>query len=352
MINRRTLLAGLGSAVAAPVRAAEPVTIRFGFANVGVDNRQFSGGTFIATAHAGHYIENELKDLPAVTVEYAFFKGAGPAVNEAFANGQLDFASQGDLPQIIARANGLKTRQLAAGGAHAPMYLAVLPDSDIGSIKDLRGRKVALFRGTNNHLAAVKVLAANGMTERDFQGMNMDEASANAALATRNIDAAFGNYGLLMLAGKGLAKIVYSTKGDNPAFERQSTLIAADDFVVNHPDLVQRVVTAVVKAAYWSSQEENRDALFDIWAQSGRPTSVYRADFEGETLKYRNSPLIDEYLINAYRVQARQAREYGLIRHDVSVDGWFDPQFVGVALRQLGLEHFWPRYGADGKPES
>ena len=105
------------------MRAAEPVIIRFGFANVGVDNRQFSGGTFIATAHAGHYIENELKDLPAVTVEYAFFKGAGPAVNEAFANGQLDFASQGDLPQIIARANGLKTRQLAAGGAHARCIL-------------------------------------------------------------------------------------------------------------------------------------------------------------------------------------------------------------------------------------
>jgi hypothetical protein len=35
------------------------------------------------------------------------------------------------------------------------------------------------------------------MTERDFQGIDMDEALANAALATRNIDAAFGNYGIL-----------------------------------------------------------------------------------------------------------------------------------------------------------
>jgi sulfonate transport system substrate-binding protein len=350
MIRRRTLLAGLAATTVA--RAAEPVTIRFGFANVGVDNRQFSGGNFIAVAHANHYIENELKDLPSVTVEYAFFKGAGPAVNEAFANGQLDFASQGDLPQIIARANGLKTRQLAAGGAHAPMYLAVPPDSDIHTIKDLKGRKVALFRGTNNHLAAVKVLAANGMTERDFQGINMDEASANAALATRNIDAAFGNYGVLLLAEQGLAKIAYSTKGQDPAFERQSTLIAADGFVAKHPDLTQRVVTAIVKAAHWSSQEENREALFDIWARSGRPASVYRADFADQSLKYRNSPLIDDYLINAYRVQARQAKEYGLIRHEVSVGGWFDAQFLDVALQQLNLEHFWPRYGADGKPES
>ncbi|HEY0181356.1 MAG TPA: ABC transporter substrate-binding protein [Rhodopila sp.] len=350
MMQRRTLLAALAATVTA--RAAEPVTIRFGFANVGVDNRQFSGGNFLATAHAGHYIENELKDLPGVKVEYAFFKGAGPAVNEAFANGQLDFASQGDLPQIIARANGLKTRQLAAGGAHAPMYVAAPPASPIRTIKDLKGRKVALFRGTNNHLAAVKVLAANGMTERDLQGINMDEASANAALATGNIDAAFGNYGVLLLADKGLAKIVYSTKGQDPAFERQSTLIAADTFVDGHPDLTQRVVTGIVKAAYWSSQEENREALFDLWTRSGRPASVYRADFQDQTLKYRNSPLIDDYLINAYRVQAQQAREYGLIRHTVSVDDWFDARFLNAALAQLDLEHFWPRYGADGKPQS
>ncbi len=337
--------------MAGPAQADAPLTIRFGFASVGVDNRQFSSGSAIATAHAEGYVENELKDMPNVRVEWSFFKGAGPAVNEAFANGQLDFASQGDLPQVIGRAAGLKTRILAAAGSHAPMYLATPPDSDIRSIKDLRGRKVAIFRGTNNHLAVVKVLAANGMTERDVQGINMDEASANAALASRNIDAAFGNYGVLLLADQGLAKIVYTTKGDNPAFERQSTLIAADSFVTNHPNVTQRVVTAIVKAAYWSSQEENREALFDIWARSGRPPSVYRADFADQPLKYRNTPLVDDFLIEQYRVQARQAKEYGLIRRDVSVDGWFDSRFLTVALQQLHLETYWTRYGADGKPQ-
>jgi sulfonate transport system substrate-binding protein len=281
----------------------------------------------------------------------AFLQGAGPAVNEAFANSQLDFASQGDLPQVIGRANGLKTRILAAAGAHAPTYLATPPDSDIRTVKDLKGRKVAIFRGTNNHLAVVKVLAANGMTERDLQGINMDEASANAALASRNIDAAFGNYGLLLLAQQGLAKIVYTTKGDSPTFERHSTLIAADNFVTRYPDLTARVVTAIVKAAYWSSQEANREALFEIWARSGRPPAVYRTDFADQQLKYRNSPLLDDFLIDQYRIQAQQAKEHGLVRRDVSVDGWFDPQFLNAALKQLGLETFWTRYGADGKPK-
>jgi len=352
MIRRRAVLAGLAGALSTPavVRAADPVVIRFGFANVGVDNRQFSGGNAIAVGHAEHYFEKELADRPEVKIEFFFFKGAGPAVNEAFANGQLDFASQGDLPQVVARANGLKTRQLAAGGAHAPMYLAVSPNSDIRSVKDLKGRKVAIFRGTNNHLAAVKVLKANGLTERDFQGINMDEASTSAALATGNIDAAFGNFGLLLLREQGLAKIVYTTKGDNPAFERQATLIADDGFVAKHPDLTQKIVTALVKAALWASQEENREAFFEISARSGRPAAVYRADFADQPLKYRNSPLIDDYLIEQYRVQARQAKEYGLIRREVNVDGWFDPQFLKVSLKQLDLENYWTRYDASGKP--
>jgi sulfonate transport system substrate-binding protein len=354
MLRIAPLLSGILISLATTVAAyaEEQIVIRFGFANVGVENRQFSGGNAIATAHAEHYVENELKDLPNVKLEWLFFKGAGPAVNEAFANGQLDFASQGDLPQVIGRGSGLKTTILAAGGAHAPIYLAAPPDSTIHNIKDLKGRKVAIFRGTNNHLAFVKVLAANGMTERDLQGINMDEASANAALVSHSIDAAVGNYGTLMLAEQGLAKIVYTTKGGSPNFERQATLIAADGFVKQHPDLTQRVVTAIVKASYWSSHESNRDVLFDIWARSGRPASVYRDDFADQTLKYRNTPLIDDYLVAQYRFQAQQAKQFGLLRRDVSVDGWFDPQFLNTALKQLGLEHYWTRYDAEGKPEA
>jgi sulfonate transport system substrate-binding protein len=355
MLQRRTVLAGLAGSLASPAivaaQGAKPLVIRFGFANVGVDNRQFSGGNAIAVAHAERYFEKELADRPEIKIEYFFFKGAGPAVNEAFANGQLDFASQGDLPQIVARASGLRTRQLAAGGSHAPLYLAVPIKSELRSVKELKGRKVAIFRGTNNHLAAVKVLAANGLSERDLQGINMDEASTNAALATGNIDAAFGNFGLLLLEQQGLVKIVYTTKGDNPAFERQSTLIADDGFVTKHPDITQKIVTALVKAAHWASQEENREPFFEISARSGRPAAAYRADFSGQTLKYRNTPLIDDYLIEQYRTQARQAKDYGLIRREVSIDGWFAPEFLQLALKQLDLETYWPRYDASGKAQ-
>jgi sulfonate transport system substrate-binding protein len=196
----------------------------------------------------------------------------------------------------------------------------------------------------------VKILAANGLTERDLQVINMDEASTNAALASKNIDAAFGNYGLLLLADQGLARIIYTSKGDNPAFERQSTLIAAESFIDRHPDVTGRVVKAIVKAAYWSSQEPNREALYEVWAKSGRPVSIYRTDFADQPLKYRNSPLLDDFIVAQYRTQARQAKEYGLIRRDANLDGWFVTQFLDAALKDLHLQNYWTRYDAEGKP--
>ncbi|HLG83953.1 MAG TPA: aliphatic sulfonate ABC transporter substrate-binding protein [Bradyrhizobium sp.] len=340
----------LSAGAASPGMAADTITVRIGFASVGADNRQFSGGSSAAVAHSEHYLDKELSDRPDVKVEWYFFKGAGPAVNEAFANNQLDFAVQGDLPEIIGRANGLKTKILMASGAHAPIYLAVPFGSPIRKVADLRGKKVSIFRGTNNHLAAVKVLAGNGLQERDVQVINMDTATTNAALTSKDIDAAFGNFPLASLAEKNIAEIVYTTKGDNPAYERHSTLIGQEAFIKAHPDITQKIVSAIVCAARWSSDEANREAFFEISARTGFPVSGYRFDFSNQELKYRNTPIIDASIVESYRFQAKQAKEFGLLRRDVDVDGWFDRSFLNTALKQQGLEGYWNEYDANGKP--
>lgn len=344
LVGATLACAMLGSA------SADPLTVRIGFASVGADNRQFSGGSSAAVAHSERYLDQELRDSPDVKIEWSFFKGAGPAVNEAFANNQLDFAIQGDLPEIIGRANGLKTKILLASGAHAPTYLAVPFGSDVRKVSDLRGRKVSIFRGTNNHLAAVKVLAGYGLQEKDVQVINMDSATTNAALTSKDIDAAFGNFPLASLAEKHVAEIIYTTKGDNPAYERHSTLIAQDAFIKGRPDVTQKIVSAIVRAARWSSDEANREAFFEISARTGFPASGYRFDFSGQELKYRNSPIIDASIIESYRYQAKQAKEYGLLRRNVDIDGWFDRSFLDTALKEQGLTGYWQEYDASGKP--
>ena len=343
-------LAILLAATATSARAEDQLVIHVGYAAIGIDNRPYSEGTSAATARAGEFLEKEFANDPNIRIEWTFFKGAGPAVNEGFANDQLDFAYQGDLPALIGRATGLKTKYLLASGARKPLYLAVAKDSGIKSIEDLKGRKIALQRGTNGHLAAIKILEAHGLTERDVQVVNLDSAGTVAALTSKDIDAAFGDTQLINLAAKGAADVIYTTKGDDPRFGRNAGIIGREAFIDAHPEITQRVVDAFVKAAKWSSDEPNRAALFELWHKSGTAIPILDEYFKGDTLAYRNSPLIDDLLVSQYTEQAAKSKEFGLIRRDVDLKGWFEPKYLDNAIERLGFKNFWQAYGADGKP--
>jgi sulfonate transport system substrate-binding protein len=352
LISLLRLAAGFAAAglLTTAAHAAEPLVIHVGYAAIGVDNRPFAEGTSAATARAGEFLEKEFANDQSVKIEWTFFKGAGPAVNEGFANDQLDFAYQGDLPALIGRATGLKTKYLLASGARKPLYLAVAKDSGIKKMEDLKGRKIALQRGTNGHLAAIKILEAHGLKERDVQVVNLDGAGTVAALSSKDIDAAFGDTQLINLAAQGSADVIYTTKGDDPRCGRNAGVIGREAFIDAHPEITQRIVDAFVKAAQWSSDEQNRAALFELWHKSGTPVPILEEYFSNDKLAYRNSPLIDDLLVSQYTEQAAKSKEFGLIRRDIDLKGWFEPKYLDSALQRLGLQKFWQPYGADGKP--
>ena len=175
------------------------------------------GGSPGGVVRANNWLEQAFA-ADGVKVEWLFFKGAGPAVNEALSNKQIDFAYQGDLPQVVGRANGLKTKLLVASGVRNNLYLVAPVASPLSSIKDIRDHKVSIFRGTNGHLVAINVLAAHGLSERDIKGVNLDAGSAQAALVSNGVDAAFGGYEWFKVRDQGLAKVIYSTQGQDPAY--------------------------------------------------------------------------------------------------------------------------------------
>lgn len=352
---RRRVLATLAAALvlsgaAGPVYASAPETIRIGVATAGGGDPITWGGSPGSVARLNGWLEEAFKSS-GIKVEWLFFKGAGPAVNEALSNKQIDFAYHGDLPSTVGRANGLKTRILLISGARNNLYLATPPDSDIKSIEDIKGKKVSIFRGTNGHLVANNILIAYGLQERDIKGINLDSGSAQAALASKGVDAAFGGVEFFKLRDQGLARIAYSTQGQDPSFTRQAHLHVRDEFATDHPDEVQTVVDVFVRAAAWASDEKNREALFRLWDRSGTPYASYVAEFENQDLATRNSPLIDDFIIGRYKAVVHDALKLKLIRRDVSVDDWFDPSFLNKALKKQGLEHRWTYYDVNGKPK-
>jgi sulfonate transport system substrate-binding protein len=339
----------LATALAASAQAA-PDTIRIGVATAGGGDPVTWGGSPGGVARANNWLEEEFK-ASGIKVEWLFFKGAGPAVNEALSNKQIDFAYQGDLPSIVGRSNGLKTKVLLVSGARNNLYLVTPTQSNIQSIKDLKGRTVSIFRGTNGHLVAINVLAAEGLAERDIKGVNLDTGGAQAALVSNGVDAAFGGYEWFKVRDQGLAKVVYSTQGRDPALTRQAALLVRSEFEQANPAEVQRVVDVFVRAAHWSSEEKNRDELFRIWARSGTPVASWTAEFDKQPLAQRNSPLADDFIVARYKAVVGDALKLKLIRREVTVDDWFDTRYLKAALRKQGLEGYWSASDAKGQPK-
>lgn len=339
---------GLLAASASQVSHAATDVVRIGVASAGGGEPVTWGGSPGGVVRVNGWLEEAFK-AQGVKVEWLFFKGAGPAVNEALSNQQIDFAYQGDLPAVVGRANGLKTKLLVASGARNNLYVVTPPQSDIKGIADLKGKKVSIFRGTNGHLVAINVLAGAGLTERDLKAVNLDAGSAQAALVSNGVDAAFGGYEWFKVRDQGLAKVVYTTQGKDPALTRQAALLVREDFEQKNPAEVQKVVDVFVRAADWASDEKNRAELFRIWARSGTPVPSWQAEFDQQSLADRNSPLIDDFIVGRYQAVSDDAAKLKLIRKPVSLQGWFEPKYLNAALKQQGLEKRWTAFDAKGK---
>jgi len=342
--------AGLAAGAYAGAARAEalPSVIRFGVAQPATGSPPSFSGSSAAITHAKGWLEEEFKK-DGVKVEWYFFKGAGPAVNEAVTNRQLDFAMQGDLPALVARAAGLQTRLVAASGIRANIYIGVPPDSPIRSVQDLRGKRVSIFKGTNMHLPAIRLLADHGLSERDVRILNLDTGGYLAALTTKDIDAAIGAMDILRLRDKGAVRIIYSSKGGNPIYTRQSHVLVTEDFAAKYPAATQRVVNAIVRTARWSSDEANREEVLRLWARAGTPYEHWKEDYSGEPLRVRLNPNFDPFLIARYRDAVEQAYRFRMVRARFDVDKWIDQRFLKVALKEQKLENYWPVYEADGR---
>jgi len=319
--------------------ADKPSTIRVSFPGVGVGNRPVTGGSAFSIVNLRAMLEDEFKP-DGIKVPWSFLRAAGPGVNELYANNLTDFSLLGELPSIVGHASGLKTRILA-GSTKSNLFIVVPADSQIQSVKDLKGKKFAVFKGTCLQLSAARILEANGLSEKDLRAINMDNSTGKAAITTKDVDAMIGGSDVLALRDQGVARVIYSTKGD-PRFTCNSTIIGSDDFIRKYPAYTKRFVRQYVLASKWlADQEKDPTEAYRLWSKSGTPFSIFKEDWSGESIKEKNSPLIDPYVIARYKNSINDAKRYGLIKNTFDFESWVDPSFLNAVLKEEHLEGFW-----------
>ncbi|PAK38015.1 sulfonate ABC transporter substrate-binding protein [Peribacillus simplex] len=153
-------------------------TIRIGYQKFGTLNILKSKGS----------LETHLKEV-GYTVDWTEFP-AGPQLLEALNVGSLDFGHTGEAPPIFAQAANAPLVYIANQPANpSGEAIVVQKDSPIKNVKDLKGKKVGLNKGSNVHYLLVRALEEAGLTLGDITPVYLPPADARAAFEGNQIDA-------------------------------------------------------------------------------------------------------------------------------------------------------------------
>jgi sulfonate transport system substrate-binding protein len=115
---------------------------------------------------------------------------SGPPLLEALNVGAIDFGNTGEAPPVFAQAAGAPI-QYVAYEPPAPKGEAILvpKDSPLKSVADLKGKKVALNKGSNVHYLLVKALEKAGVKYSEIEPVFLAPADARAAFERGAVDA-------------------------------------------------------------------------------------------------------------------------------------------------------------------
>ncbi|MDB5744527.1 MAG: aliphatic sulfonates family transporter, periplasmic ligand-binding protein [Polaromonas sp.] len=146
------------------------------------------GASLFLLQKAQGTLEKRLSPLNA-TVKWVEFP-AGPQLLEGLNLGAVDVGFVGEAPPIFAQAAGAKFAYIGYDPA-APQAEAILvpKNSAIKSVTELKGKKIALNKGSNVHYLLVRLLEKNGLKPGDVQPVYLPPADARAAFESGHIDA-------------------------------------------------------------------------------------------------------------------------------------------------------------------
>jgi sulfonate transport system substrate-binding protein len=241
-------------------------------------------------------LEDKLKPLD-YKVSWTEFP-SGPPLLEALNVGAIDFGIAGETPPIFAQAAGAPLVYLAYDPP-APRGEAILvpKDSAVTSVADLRGKKVALNKGSNVHYLLVKALEKAGLKYTDIQPVFLAPADALAAFTRGSVDAwvIWDPYEAAAEASTG-ARILADGTG---LVANHQFYFSSKKFLADNGGAVDVVLAALGEADDWT--KNNIEAVAEQLSPSvGLPASVLAVSLKRES--YGILPVNKEVIASQQRI--------------------------------------------------
>ncbi|WP_369856339.1 ABC transporter substrate-binding protein [Candidatus Thalassolituus haligoni] len=271
-----------------------------------------------------------------------YFESENLKVNFVTARGGVDVAKQigtgnamvggaiGDTPLIV-RANGIPVKAVAVLGAGSLTVLATGDDAGIKSVADLKGKTVTVMSYSDTtYYALLATLKKAGLSKTDLDIQAAGPAGVWKLFAAGKADAMAGAPDWVVSArdgGRSASLVDEANMFDSMA----QAILASDDAIKNHPDVVQGVVTATLKGMR-DIMVDPKQAAIDFAAAvpsfKGRESYLERAFMLFNERVYKNQlmpGLIDESRLAGV---ARFYLDEGIVKREVPLQDLFTNEFA------------------------
>ncbi|MEH7307834.1 aliphatic sulfonate ABC transporter substrate-binding protein [Neobacillus drentensis] len=296
--------------------------------NIGI---QQSLGPLLIAKEKG-WFEEEFEKV-GVKVKWTVFQ-SGPPHFEAMAANRLDFGAVGNSPVVAGQAANIQFKEIAnvSDGLKGNAIL-VSKDSPINTLNDLKGKKIAVAKGSSGFNVLYRALEKAGLKPDDVKIIQLQPDEAQPAFETGAVDAwSIWEPFVSLQTLKKNARVLADGKSLNvysPGF-----VIARKEFTKEHPDLVVRFLKVFEKAHLY--EKENRNDAIDLYANAKEiDKDVIRKVLENN--ESRNLPISEE-IINAQQETADFQYSLKAITKKIDTSKVVDNSYIKQALKELKEE--------------
>lgn len=264
--------------------AAQSKDVRIGF-------QKFS--TTLLVLKAQGTLEQDLGPL-GYTVTWNEF-AAGVPLLEALNAGSIDFGATGAPPPIFAQAAGADLIYAFASRPSPQQEGILVPQgSPINDVAGLKGKKVAVTKGSNAHGLLLASLQKAGLADSDIEFVFLPPADAKPAFGGGNVDSwsIWDPYYALEETDSGARSLV---NAEHVGQQNRTFYLATRTFATEHPEALATIGAAIEAAETWS-EENKADVVALVSSETGiaEPTLLKAEERRGFGLDPVNAAVIEE----------------------------------------------------------
>jgi len=337
VLHRRQILAGAAGALLSPLAALAPFAPFAPFAFVRPARAADKPSEIRIDWATYNPVSMVLKEKGLLEKEFAkdgigvrWVQSLGSNKALEFLNaGSIDFGSTAGSAALLSKINSNPIKSIYVYSQPEWTALVTRKDTSINKIEDLKGKRVAVTRGTDPHIFLVRALLSVGLSEKDISEVLLQHPDGKTALIRGDVDAWAGLDPMMAQAQvEDGARLFYRNKDANT----YGILNGREEFLKTYPDLTRRVLAVYENARKYclANYDDEKRVFIEATKLPGPVVDIQLKERTDLTFNRIGAPQRDTILKAGLALQ-----QAGVIPGNVDVkkalDDLVDDRFVSAA---------------------